>query len=396
MMPDSEDRIRALLSTVDPPASRLTAASLVRQGTRVRRRRQWLATGAAGLAVLGLGSGVAAANLAGGPPRTGPGPTQQPATAATPAAPVCTAQRLALPPGTTGGEVNAGSPNGRYLAGLAAGTDGMGKPVRWDGTRAELIPVGSGEAQGVNDSGVVVGEGQLDNRKHIAWAYVAGKVAVLPIPDGYTGAEATAVNAAGQVAGVLFAGDRATAVVWQEPTPTARVRVLDAPGGAMAFGISDSGVVVGGLHDGSAAYQWDERDRGSKLARPAGTAGGGAHGVRGDWAYGLLPKAGKPDLPDTPGVRSIDWNVAVVWDLRTGAASAVEDGRVEAVNSAGKMVVNHPDQTASIRAVNGKPLALPPLTAKGTAYGRALSDDGMRAGGSSAGLPVSWSCAPRG
>ena len=400
MMQDSEARLRELLSTVEPPASRMTATGLALRGARTRRRRRlWLVTGAAGLATLGLGSGVGMAGLIGGPTSTGPGLGQQPGASATPAAPDCLAQRLALPPGATEGEVNSGSPNGRYLAGLVAAKDNPGKPVRWDGTRAEPIPVaGIGEAQGVNDSGVVVGEAQTTDRRHFAWAYAGGKVVELPIPDGYTGAEATAINAAGHVAGVLFDGDRAAAVVWRGTTATARVDVLDAPGGAMAFGISDSGIVVGGLHDGSAAYRWDANGRGSKLAGPAGTAGGDAQGVRGDWAYGLLPKDGKPGPSDmttgTPGVQSLDWNVAVVWNLRTGRAGAVAGGRVEAVSSTGQAVVNHPDGTASIRAVDGTLRALPALTAKGTAYAQALSDDGTRAGGSSAGDPVRWSCTP--
>jgi probable HAF family extracellular repeat protein len=402
MTQDSETRLRELLSAVHPPASTMTATSLVREGRRTRRRRrQWLVTGAAGLATLGLASAAGVAGLVDRKAPAGPEEPRQVGTSATPAVIACAVQRLALPRGTTEGYVNAGSPNGRYLAGFAAVKDGLGRPVRWDGTRAEPIPVGgTGEAQGVNDSGVVVGEAQTAGRRSFAWAYAGGKVVELPIPDGYTGAEATAVNAAGQVSGVLFAGDRAAAVVWQAPTANADVDVLDAPGGAMAFGISDSGVVVGGLHDGSAAYRWDSRGKGSKLARPAGTAGGGAHGIRGEWAYGLLPKAGKPDLSAETGATdglSIDWNVAVVWNLRTGAATQVDDGRVEAVSATGQAVVNHPDRTASIRAVDGTLLELPALPVKGAAdaYAYALSDDGTRAGGSSAGDPVRWSCAPR-
>jgi uncharacterized membrane protein len=298
-------------------------------------------------------------------------------------------RRLALPAGAAGGEVNAVSPSGRYLVGFFSAKNNPGKPVRWDGTRAEPIPItGTGEAQGVNDSGVVVGEGQTAGGRGFAWAYVDGKVVELPIPKGYSGAEATAVNTAGQVAGVLFAGDRAAAVVWQATTATARVDVLDAPGGAMAFGISDSGVQVGGLHDGSAAYRWDANGRGSKLASPAGTEGGGAHGVRGDWAYGLLSKAGQPGQTDTTSVTAgpvaIDWNVAVAWDLRTGQASTVDGGRVEAVSATGQVVVNHTDSTASIREVDGTLRPLPALTAQGKAYAYALSDDGTRAAGSSA------------
>lgn len=400
MTTDHEAGFRNLLSAVELPPSGFTATDLVHTGRRLRRRRrQWLAAGAAGLTVLMVGSAFGVAELT-GRPATGPSPDpgrQLGAAAPTPAA--CTVQKLALPPGASGGDVNASSPSGRYLAGLVVAEEDMGKPFRWDGTRAKPIPIdGSGEAHGVNDSGVVVGEGRTPDRRTFAWAYVDDVVVELPIPNGYRGAEATAINAAGKITGVLFDGDRLAAAVWQGPTADARVDVLDAPGGAMAFGISDSGVVVGGLHDGSSAYRWDADGRGRRLAGVAGAEGGGAHGVRGDWAYGLLPKAGKParsDAEPTPsGGLSVDWNIAVVWDLRTGQPQAVDDGRVEAITPTGQMVVNHPDDTTSIRAVDGTLRALPPVSAGSRAYGYALADDGVQAAGTSAGKPVRWSCAP--
>ena len=83
----------------------------------------------------------------------------------------------------------------------------------------------------------------------------------------------------------------------------------------------------------------------------------------------------------------------MVWDLRTGRATEVDGGRVQAVNVGGQIVVDHPDNTASIREVDGTLRALPGLAAEGTAYATTLSDDGTRAAGSSAGLPASWICA---
>jgi hypothetical protein len=339
---------------------------------------------------LGLGTAI---GVAAAPGRSsGPVPPLSQQTGA-PAA--CVAYRLALPTGATAGDVNAGSPNGRYLAGVAAGKDNLGKPVRWAGARAQSIPItGTGEAVGVNDSGVVVGRGQTVDRRHYAWAYVDGEVVELPVPHGYTGAEATAINAKGEVAGVLFAGERDKAVVWPAPAATAEAEVLSAPGGAMAFGISDAGVVVGGLDDGSAAYRWDAHGQGGKFASPAGTASTSALGVRGDWAYGLLTSDGKPPTSDstTSTPQTVDSSGAVVWDLRTGRAVKVDGGRVKAVNVSGQVVVDHPDHTASIREVDGALRALPGLAADGTAYAAALSDDGTRAAGSSAGLPTSWVC----
>ncbi|TDC78768.1 hypothetical protein E1193_20170 [Micromonospora sp. KC606] len=398
MTPDSETRMRELLSSVDIPASRMNATDLVREGARTRRRRrQRLTMSVAGVATLGLGAAIGVAGLPGRPGGPAPGLSQRAGASATAAPVACAVQRLALPKGSTAGEVTAGSPNGRYLAGVVTGKDNPGKPVFWAGARPVPIPIdGTGEAEGVNDSGVVVGEGQTADRRHYAWAYVDGKVVELPVPNGYTGAEASAINAKGQVAGVLFAGDRTAAVVWQAPTATARAKVLEAPGGAMAFGISDSGVVVGGLHDGSAAYWWDARGLGGKLTSPAGTVGGSAYGVRGDWAYGLLKRDGKPPTgdPTASAPQTTDSRVAVVWDLRNDRAATVDDGRVQAVNINGQVVVDHPHNTASIREVDGTLRALPGLAAEGTTHATTLSDDGTRAGGGSADIPVSWFCAP--
>jgi probable HAF family extracellular repeat protein len=390
MTQDLEARMREMLSSVDMPASRLSAVDLARSGAQVRRRRRQLVTaGMAGVATLGLGTAI---GVASGSPAPAPEVTQPVGASATPAPVACVAQRLPLPEGATAGEVTTGSPSGRYLAGLVTGKDDPGKPARWSGARVEQIPIdGTGEAEGVNERGIVVGEGQTAGRRHYAWAYADGKVVELPVPDGYTGAEAQAINARGQVAGVLFAGDRAAAVVWQTPTATAQVKVLESPGGAMAFGISDDGVVVGGLHDGSSAYRWDAQGRGGKLTSPAGTVGGSAYGVRGEWAYGLLTRAGKPPTGDpTAGTpQTVDWNTAVVWNLRSGRATPVGDGRVQAVNLGGQTMVDHPDGRASVREVDGTLRALP-----GPAHGAALSDDGFLAAGSSADRPVSWLCGP--
>ncbi|MEH1122900.1 hypothetical protein [Micromonospora sp. CPCC 206061] len=405
MTPDGESRVREVLATVEPPPASMTVADVVNAGRRTRRRRRWLATGTAAVATVAVA--VGGVSLVNQPAGTAPG--QDTATEAAAAAPAsCTVAPLRLPAGATEAFVNAGSPDGRYLVGAMTSGKTAGTPVVWDGAKAMAIPVdGIGEAQGVNDSGVVVGESDREGGGSFAWAYTGGKVVELPLPDGYTGAEATGINARGQVSGVLFKGDQLASAVWQQPTATTQVKVLKAPaGGAMAFGISDEGVVVGGKRDGGSAYAWVD-GKGRDLPSPAGAEGGDALGVRGDWVYGRLAKAGDPPGGDTPdgttpargevvsGPESVDWSVAAVWNLATGRSFTVDTGRIEAVSRTGQVTVNHDDHTASLREADGTPRPLPGVNKGAKTYAYALSDDGILAAGVSGGKPVRWSCAAR-
>jgi hypothetical protein len=413
-MHGDEDRdtevVRTLLSAVAPPPGRVAAAGLLADGRRARRRRR-SAAAVAGVFVLSLAAvgGVSAFDRS----RDDSGSQVLSSGAvgtAVPSAP-CTVAALELPAKATTAEVNAGSPSGRFLAGFSSVGNALATPVRWDGTRAEPIKVnGPAEAKGVNDSGVTVGSGQDASGRSVAWAYVNGKVITLPIPKGYTGAEATAINARGDVAGVLFGGDRTAAAVWRGTSANAHVDILPAPGRAMAFGISGSGVVVGSVDDGknSSAYLWDAQGQGSRPTVPAGFVSSGVLGARGEWAYGVLSRpversastpstiqrggeriaTSPPPNGPTPGSQ----NVAVVWDLRTGQATIVSGGEVKAVNSGGEMVVNHDDRTASLRSPDGTLRKLPSLPGENSAYAFALSDAGTQAAGTSGHKPVRWQC----
>ncbi|NBE80501.1 hypothetical protein [Micromonospora rubida] len=403
---DVEDRdsaaVRSLLSTAEVPAGRLTSGGLLVRGRRVRRQRRATAT-VAGVLLLGLAT-------VGGIGLVDPGsadPVAQPAslpllpgTAARPAG--CAVEALALPGRATSGQVNDGSPSGRYLVGFTAAGGSLATPVRWDGTKAASIKInGIGEAHGVNDSGMVVGEGQRTSGGSFAWAYVGGKVVELPVPPGYSGAEANAVNSRGDVTGVLFTSNRTVAVVWRGVGATPRADVLTAPRGAMASGISDAGVVVGALEDGSNSvpYQWDANGQGSQLAGLAGMVGGAAHGVRGGWAYGLLsrdPKDVSATLDRKTARRPIvvGSSESVLWNLATGQATALEDRRIEAVNPRGEAVVNHTaDRTAALRDPAGTVRELPGLASGAHVYAYALNDAGTLAAGTSGSAAVRWQCA---
>ncbi|SCL44762.1 hypothetical protein GA0070606_0437 [Micromonospora citrea] len=403
------EAVRVLLSEIAPPSSRVTVAGLLAEGRRARRRRRSAAavTGVLVLSFAAVG-GVSAFDRSsddggGQVLSSGAAGTADPSTP-------CTVTELELPAKATTGEVNAGSPSGRFLAGFSSVGNALATPVRWDGTRAEPIKVnGPAEAKDVNDSGVTVGSGQGANGRSVAWAFVDGTVITLPIPKGYTGAEANAINAHGDVAGVLFAGDRMAAAVWRGTSANARVDILPAASGATAFGISDSGVVVGSLDDGkdSFAHLWNAQGQGSRLTAPAGFGGSGLLGVRGEWAYGVLSRpdersgsvpssttqrAGDATSPSPELPTAVNPNVSVVWDLRNGQASIVSDGAVKAVNPGGETVVNHEDRTASLRSPDGALRKLPSLPDQDNAHATALSDAGTQAAGTSGQKPVRWQC----
>jgi uncharacterized membrane protein len=387
------------VSAVPLPPSRLTANDLLAEGQRARRRRRRRSV-AASVGALVLTAGVVVgigAYLPGGggtAPAVGAGPLTPSPT--TPAAPQpCTVERLPLPSGAIDGAVNRGSPNGRYLAGFVRTRTDPGAPAWWNGSRVQRIPVsGTGEAKGVNDSGTVVG-----GAGSRAWTYANGKLTTLPLPQGWTGAEANAISNRGQVAGVLFGGGRVAAAVWHGTGANARVEVLKAPkGGAMAFGISDSGIVVGRLNEGG-LYRWDTEGRGSRLAPPGGTTNGHVAGAQGEWAYGAANvSSGDGPTPEPQMTRRDDGvyvsaapRAAVLWDLRTGVATAVGDGEVGAVNKRGQVVVNGPGNTIVLREPDGsqRELSLPSSPSR---YAYALSDDGTRIGGTSKNQPVRWTC----
>ncbi|MEV4758105.1 hypothetical protein AB0J86_23720 [Micromonospora sp. NPDC049559] len=432
-MHDDEGRdeavIRIIMSEVEPPPGRMGAADLLAAGRRARRRRRSTAAtaGAFVLSLLAVG-GVQLLDRDG--PADPPALLGPAAMTSTTPPPPCTATPLELGPKATEGSVNAGSPSGRYLVGFTSFKGTIGSAVRWDGTKQQRLPVPGvlADPLAVNDSGLVVGRYQTGART-VAWAWTgSGDLIHLPIPAGYTGAEANAVNAAGDVAGVLFGRKGTVPVVWRGVNAKAWPEEVKAPGKALAFGISDAGVVVGTVEGekGSVPYQWDAAGVGSPLALPDGTSAATVLGVRGDWAYGLLfpkptdgadPSAVEqrkqaaalaqeklqpygPEATRGPGTAAGFPNpaatrqlgIAAVWDLRNGTAAVVTEGRIGVVNSRRWLVVNRPEGLAELRAPDNTSRELPGLRGKPDSYAAALSEDGGWIGGSSAGVPVRWNC----
>lgn len=311
--------------------------------------------------------------------------------------------------------LQAMDPTGRYAVGDAylqsyAGNesdpDGV---VLWeDGRPTAPSPLrGVTEASDVNADGVVVGGGEGSG---YAWIYRDGQVSRLPTPDGYDSAEASAINAAGDVAGsATYGDDRKTMVVWPADDLD-NPRVLAVPPGRAvpaggiiqisASGITDDGVVVG-------RYFWDRTgegpaDTGVYLWEPDGTlvelpVPEGAYdvygvAVRGNWAIGqaLTEPEGPATSPTPPPTGT---SVSLRWDLSTHTLQRVSESggvpnQVWDVNAAGDLLFIAPP--AVIRG--GEAYALPnpieegAVTPPDAAYTpevgvTAISDDGSTIAG---------------
>jgi uncharacterized membrane protein len=405
---------RELGSRVELPPTRLAVAELMSVGRRVRRRRR-VALGGTGVLGLGLAA-VVGVTFAAGPhqPDSGVWPVAQ-VGASTPASAgalgPCAIERLPVPAGAANVDVTAGASGGRYLVGNVY-SKGLARPVLWDGEKVTTLTVAgsvSAEAQGVNDSGVLVGEAAAHDGGSFGWAYVGGRVVTLPTPTGYASAEATAVNAHGDVVGNAYDGTHpTTAVVWRGLGGTVTVHPLAAPGSAIAFGISDAGVVVGEL-ESSGAYAWNANGEGHELPNLPGTAGGRAQGVRGEWAYGTVmaknvtPPAAPPARQGARGAGHgargpvlVDPNTAVLWDLRTNHAIEIAGDGIGAITSSGQALVNTDDSGAVLRGADGTSRALPGLTPDARSQAAAISDDGTLVAGFSldraSSQPVRWHC----
>lgn len=342
-----EEELRDRLRAVDVPASRIEVDAVVQAGRR-RAFRRHSVQGAGGVAlatavlaavpsmVTTVGPGTAAApggsRSAAAADATAPASATASATAA-PSASIggCPVAELPVPAGMK--DVTAGGvdPTGRYIVGNAV-TGQDFRPVLWTDGRPQALPVPGKSVQvtAVNAGGVAVGLVE-DGRQEYVFRYEAGRYTRLRTPPGDWHVYPTpAINAAGDV--VINAEPRGNSggkdsivLLWRAGS-TSAVR-LPLPDGANAYDITDDGTVVGAMYKqgvAQAAYAWDQRGNGRKLAAPAGETAA-AYTAQGDWAAGgLWPSQS-----------------AALWNLRTGEVTQLTvDGPGDAVNAAGWVVAN--------------------------------------------------------
>jgi hypothetical protein len=297
-------------------------------------------------------------------------------------------------------------PTGRYVIGNSyrqtSGADGSVSVgvVLWDDGRPIAPPTlrGNIEAHDVNADGVVVGGGGAGPATDAyPWVYRDGQKSRLPTPDGYDSAEARAINAAGDVVGVLAESDgRQTMVVWPADDLD-NPRVLEAPPerDVIVSGITEDGLVVGGYYGNQSGdwpadtgvYLWEPDRSLVELPVPEGAYDVYGTAVRANWAIGEVlfePEGPRP----SPGPPSTDTSVSLLWDLSTRTLQPVPEiggapNQVSDVNAAGDLLFAAPP--AVIRG--GEAYALPDPVEEGavalpdTAYtpivdADSISDDG--------------------
>ncbi|SBT46403.1 hypothetical protein [Micromonospora auratinigra] len=385
---NEEDELRDRLGAVDVPPSRIEIDALLHAGRRSAFRRRTVgAAGSAALATAALvavpsiltGTGARPVAVPGGPSTAATGaatvtatapavrtPTAAPTAAAGPAAGgACVRAELPVPAGMSQVVPTGVDPTGRYVVGN--GTVGQDfRPVLWTDGRPTALPVVAQSVQltAVNSAGVVVGLVQ-DGAQEYAFRYAQGRYTRLRTPAGNWHVYPTpAINSAGDV--VINAepagnsgGEGSIVLLWKAGS-TSAVR-LPLPAGANASAVTDDGTIVGAKYrDGAAyaAYAWDQRGRGRKLAVPAGETAA-AYAARGGWATGGL-------WPSRTAAR---------WNLRTGAVTPLTgaEGPGEAVNAAGWVVA----QGVLLR--DGEPVELAEAEGR-RAVAVAVSDTGLVVG----------------
>jgi len=288
----------------------------------------------------------------------------------------------------------------------------------WDSGVAHVVPPPArgyevSDLIGVNSRGWAAGVANI-TVNHVGhqhpMLYRDGHSSLLPIPAGYQGGVAYAINTRGDVVGIatkdVFPVVQ-VAVLWPAGNPQT-VITLPTPRsahGSYAMAITDTGLIGGELLVDNGHHTpivWTDPSTGHALRVPKGMTGGEVWLLRGDYAAGYVTK-----FVDSGNIAG-DEPYPAEWDLRSGAvrvAPAGLDGRIVALDADGAYVVDEgirPDTRRDVLVQPGRPIITLPAPAGSTGlypqiYG--MTDDGHRLLGeliSVDGVPASghmfWNC----
>lgn len=236
--------------------------------------------------------------------------------------------------------VSNGANNGGTVAGTCAaslfGTSRL--PVVWQNGAVSQLPMPSGETLGdandVNSSGVVVGSVNSGSLQKAVY-YSGGSATFISqtTPGGSFFVTAFGINDSGRIIGQGIDPSNAARNVGMVydigSTSAFEVGALAGANGALAFGISNTGYVVGAsmLNQGSGLpFRWSQNSGMTAIPLPTGTTQGSARAVNSNgWAVGTASSAfAIPFLYDgTATHRLADLIPAGTgWDLSTNTSSS--------------------------------------------------------------------------
>ncbi|HTJ37009.1 MAG TPA: hypothetical protein VL738_27605 [Dactylosporangium sp.] len=363
------------------PGTALNPGLLLAAGRRRVRRRRAAITGVAAALVLVATLGVAALAADRLPqPPAHPDPSPTPALTVDPS---CRSHALAVSGGTPIEHVVVDT-TGRWAAGLRA--DHRGVVIWHDGEAAGGVQdVDVTSLAGISSSGVAAGTGNDSGGRSRAMTFTGTHATVLTPPAGAAPASftrASAVNGAGDVAGVYGPGGGGQqAVVWRRADPL-HPRLLAAPDNSAAMDISDNGEVggyVGDIAGRHRPYVWDADGHGRELPLPAGAGDGLVNGLGAGYAFDL-----------TANVRWLTGPGSV-----EPAGYAVPRGLTgRDVGADGTVLVSGDRQVALVRDQGTRQLPMPAgaESVRGTSMNHDGSVVGGVSGGQPGGLPLLWIC----
>ena len=246
--------------------------------------------------------------------------------------------------------VTATDPSGRYqVAQTLTSLDRLEVAIWHNGAGSILIKPALGyiEPLDVNVRAEVVGYAYTSFSPIRGWRFRDGERITLHPPAGLGSSTAVAINAAGEVAGYAENASSARAIAW---TAGNVVRLLPLPDGftaAQATDIDDDGVVVG------FASAEDEQGMTSKRQPVVWPVAGG---------YRLLPTSDANGWASVEAVRNgiavgDDNGTAVSWNLTNDARTVLstEPARATDVNAGGDVAVVKQDGSAEFLRRNQPP-----------------------------------------
>jgi hypothetical protein len=413
--------LRALGTEESRRPSRVSVEAVIRTGRRRIRIRRGVAAALVAVAVAAVSFAVPTVRHLGAPP-------VQPAL---PAPVTCVERPLPVPPVGPPVILTAGDPTGRYLAGMDGPIDGPSNDgILWTDGHPVTFPIAGDhvDVTDVSSTGAVIGDrGTAHGR--VGWIWTGGRIADLTGPNTIP----RAINGHGEIVGYVTQDPnaqvlRSTPIVWRSPTATARTLPLpQGYSGGQATDVDEDGTILGRVTDGvngirAAIWLPDGRP----LALPVPSDLPGAVGVypisaRGGTVIVVVGAPGTATRPERdlvlaytvstglyrplPQATIFDFGLLGGYSVDQSPTAPITEGwSPTTANTRGWVVGMDRQQQASLYAPGTGFVLLPAKAGRdapgefGGAVVHSVSDDGTVIGGidhvrgTTAVFPVTWTC----